>query len=129
VNDAAVAGAWVEWLRTMRWDFFATCTWEKPVAPHHVVAAVIRWLQPLPAAYGTIGVQRGPHAAKVHAHVLIGGIGRHPLRETLLRGSWIRAGHVNLVGYSPLKGGVEYLCRQADEIEIIGTPLPFRPRR
>ena len=88
----------------------------------------------MPAAYGdapyaACSVQRGPSAAKFHAHVLVGGIGRHPLRATLLRGSWIRSGHVQIVGYSPLKGAVEYLVRQADQIELSGTPVTYRPRR
>ncbi len=129
MNDRAVAKAWTAWLRSMRWDYFATCTWAKPVLPHHAVAAVTGWLQPLPRSYAAVGVQRGPHAAKYHAHVLVGGIGRHPLTETLLRGSWIRSGHLYLVGYSPLRGAVEYVCGQATEIEIVGAPVTYRPRR
>jgi len=85
-------------------------------------------LRPLPTSYAAVGVQRGPLRERVHVHALVGGIGRHPLRETLLRESW-RRGSIDLKGYSPLKGAVEYLVRQAHEIEIVGSPRSWRPRR
>jgi hypothetical protein len=57
----------------------------------------------------------------------MGGTGRHPLRERFLRGTW-RRGDLRLDRYSPAKGGVRYLVHQADEIEIIGAPVLWRPR-
>ena len=123
------ATAWSTWLRTFRWDWFATGTWEHPIGAQAAIDTVGRWLHPLPKAYAAIGVQRGPTSEKYHVHCMIGGTGRHPITATLLRGSWIRSGHLHLVGFSPARGAIEYLCRQATEIELLGQPVVYRPRR
>jgi len=124
--DAVKAG-WIEWARSRRWDFFTTPTFAKPTSAARALATVTEWLRPLPKAYAVVGLQRGPAGGLVHVHALLGGIGRHPLRETFLRGSW-RHGNLDLKRYTPLKGGIEYLVRQADTLELIGTPTRYRPR-
>src|SRR2546422_2873078 len=116
------ARAWSTWLRTFRWDWFATGTWEHPIGAQTAIDTVVRWLGPLHKAYCAIGVQRGPTAEKFHVHAVIGGTGRHRDTATLLRGSWIRSGHMQLVGFSPAKGAIEYLVKQATEIELRGQP-------
>ena len=123
------ARAWSEWLRTFDWDWFATGTWERPVGAQTALDTVTRWLHPLPRAYAAIGVQRGPTAQKFHVHAVIGGTGRHRDIALQLRGSWIRSGHVHLVGFSPARGAIEYICRQATEVELLGQPVPYGPRR
>ena len=122
------ARAWSTWLRTFDWDWFATGTWSNPIGPQAAIDTVARWLHPLPRAYAAIGVQRGPAAEKFHVHAVVGGTGRRPLTETLLRGSWIKSGHVQLVGFSPRRGAIEYIVKQATEVELLGTPVPYRPR-
>lgn len=122
-----LVAAWVAWLRTFRWDWFATCAFGHPTSPDMALRAVTEWLAPLPNAYAAVGLQRGPQGDRLHVHAMIGGTGRHPLRESLLRGSW-RRGSIVLDGYSPKRGAIEYLVRQADQMEIIGVPVINRPR-
>jgi len=119
--------AWTEWLRAMRWDWFTTCAFGHETSPNAAVRAVTAWLSPLPKAYAAVGIQPGPAGDRLHVHAVVGGTGRNPLIETLLRGSW-RRGSLDLRGFTPLKGAIEYVVRQADEVTILGTPLPFRPR-
>ena len=75
-----------------------------------------------------VGLQHGPAGDRLHLHGLIGGVGRHQLRQSYLRGNW-RRGSIDLDGYHPRLGGVEYMVRQAKEIELLGSPRPYRPRR
>ncbi len=123
------ARAWSQWLRTFDWDWFATGTWSRPVGTQAAIDTVARWLQPLPRAYAAIGVQRGPTAEKYHVHAVIGGTGRHRDTALQLGGSWIHSGHVQLLGFTPKRGGIEYLVRQATEIELLGQPVLYRARR
>jgi len=139
-DQAALKRAQVDWLRTMRWDWFATPTFADPTSPSRALQAVERWLasnafrdpRVKPSLwvepYAAVGLQRGPMGDRLHVHAVIGGTGRRPLRESLLRGSW-RLGDLDLQGYSPARGGIEYLVRQADTVELLGAPLPYRPRR
>lgn len=120
--------AWRAWLREMRWAYFATGTVTQPKPPSGLKAIVERWLEPLPKAYAAIGLQRG-FEERYHVHILVGGVRRAEPTEAFLRGSWVRHGHVQLDGYRPSLGGVEYLVRQAEEIVWIGDPRPYRPRR
>ena len=79
--------AWIEWLRTMDWDFFASPSFRYPVAPHQALRAVTAWLTAVPGSYGVIGLQRGPFGDRLHVHGLVGGMGRRPPkpeRATLL---------------------------------------------
>lgn len=124
-----LAVAWITWLRTFRWDWFVTCAFGHPTSPTRALSAVREWLRPCgPTVYSAVGLQRGPYGDQLHVHALVGGIGRHPLRESFLRETW-RRGSLDLRGYSPAKGGIEYLVRQADAVELLGTPVPYRPRR
>ena len=124
----ALVEGWESWLRGIRWDYYATGTWTQPVTAATALRVVRNWLSADPQAYAAIGVQRGPALLKYHVHVLVGGLGRHRFTETRLRGSWVKFGHLKIDGYHPALGGVEYLVQQADEIELVGSPKPFRPR-
>jgi hypothetical protein len=69
-----------------------------------------------------------------HVHVLIGGVERTEDVESDLRGSWVKGGHVKgghvkVEGYQSHRGGVSYVVRQAAEIELLGTPTLFIPKR
>jgi hypothetical protein len=48
---------------------------------------------------------------------------------TRLRRSWVKKGHLLVARYTPTRGAIEYLVAQADEIELVGTPTPYHPRR
>ena len=120
--------AWTGWLRGFDWDAFATCAFGHPTSANAALRAVTAWLQPLPRSYAAVGVQRGPAGDRLHVHAMIGGTGRRPLVETLLRESW-RRGSIDLRGYTPRRGAIEYLTRQADEVTILGTPIIYRARR
>jgi len=124
-----VAAAWERWLGSMHWAYWATGSFTRPLGPEAALRVVSQWLAPLgPRAYAAVGIQHGPWAAKLHVHVLVGGVRRVPLTATLLRGSWLKSGHVQIDGYHPAKGAVEYLVRQADDIELLGDPRLFDPR-
>ena len=122
-------GAQASWLRGMRWAYVATGTFARPMTAWGILEVVRKWLDSLEGAYAAIGLQYGPVAAKLHVHALIGGVRRVPLTETFLRRSWVKGGHVQLDGYHPARGFVEYLVTQADAIELIGSPRPYRTRR
>jgi hypothetical protein len=139
-REAQLRAAWVAWLRTFRWDYFATGTWTHPVSAPTARAVVQRWLAACASRdphvrpsrwrdpYAAVGVQRGS-VGKHHVHLLIGGLGRHPATAAQLRGAWIKGGHVQVAGYAPQRGAIEYMVRQADDLELLGTPVPYRPRR
>lgn len=124
----AVGEGWVMWLQTIRWDWWTSPSFRNEPSQAAAVRAVQQWLSPFPNAYAALGLQRGPIGHRLHLHVLIGGTGRRPLVKTLLRGSW-RRGDLTLQGYRPSQGGVTYLVRQADEIELLGAPQTYRPRK
>ena len=127
-QDAArVMQAWKEWLASFRWRLWATGTWERPVTASVAVRIVHTWLSSCPDAYAAVGVQRGPASLTHHVHLLIGGV--NPLAETLLRGSWVKHGHVLVETYDPRRSAIPYLVEQADHIELIGCLQRFRPRR
>jgi hypothetical protein len=138
-----VTAAWVEWLRSLDWQYFSTLSFGYPVQPSQARRAVEEWLAPptqpdpvdeglpeapRPQAYAALGLQRGPVGGLIHVHALVGGVRRVPLTETHLRGRW-RKGDALVEGYRPRLGGVEYMVRQADVIELVGTPVPYRLRR
>jgi len=120
--------AWSEWLRSLAWQYFSTLSFGFPVQPPQALRAVEAWLRPLPRAYAAIGLQHGPAGGFLHVHALVGGVRRVPLTQTFLRDRW-RQGSALVEGYHPRLGGVEYMVRQADVIELVGTPQPFRPRK
>lgn len=126
-NAARVMQAWKEWLPSFRWQFWATGTLELPVTASTAMRIVHTWLSPFPDAYAAVGVQRGPASLTHHVHLLIGGV--NPLAGTLLRGSWVKRGHVLVEAYDPRRGAIPYLVGQADHIELIGSLQRFRPRR
>lgn len=125
-----LAQGWTDWLQSIRWSYWATGTWEKPIVGSTALRIVRTWLAGSPTVYAVVGIQRGPVSLTHHVHVLIGGVGRrNGLAETHLRGSWVRHGHMRIEPYCPAKGGVEYLVRQAAEIDLLGSPQPYKPRR
>jgi len=120
--------AWIAWLRRFDWDWFATPSFRYPVSPRHALDAVTAWLATVPGSYGVIGLQRGSWGDRCHVHGLFGGTGRRPIVRNLLHGAW-RRGNLDLQAFHPGKGAIEYVVAQANEIELIGTPVPYRPRR
>jgi hypothetical protein len=125
--DRPEADAWAAWLRTFRWVWWATPSFHDPTAPATARRLVRAWLEPLPRAYAAVALPYGPLGDRLHVHALVGGVSRNLITETLLRGSW-RHGNIALVRYSPLRGAAEYLCRrQHVEIELLGTPVIYRP--
>ena len=128
MTDADLNAAWTAWLRTFRYDWWATPAFGHPTSAAAMLRAVTAWLQPFPKAYAVVGVQRGPLGNRLHLHGLLGGIGRHPDTERMLRDAW-RHGNLSIVGFSPRRGALDYIVHQATEIEIIGQPVIYRPRR
>jgi hypothetical protein len=116
------------WLRGFWWDCFATATWESQISFSSALSIVSRWVSARPGAYAVAGVQSGPSLLKVHAHVLIGGLGRGRDGEAALRASWVTKGHVRVEAFRASMGGVEYLVDQAEDWQIIGSLMRYRPR-
>ena len=126
--EARSAEAYALWLRTFRWDFWTVGSTTEPVTSDTMLEIVKTWLLPFREAYAAVGLQHGPLSQTIHSHILIGGIGHACSAETLLRGSWVRDGHVRVASFRPCLGGVEYLIGQAEEMEIIGCPVLYKPR-
>ena len=120
--------AYVAWLTTFRWDWWVTLAFGYETSPRAMLRAVEAWLAPLPGAYAAVTIQRGPFGDRLHLHLVLGGIGRHALRASLLGGTW-RRGSVDLKGYNPSKGAIPYMVHQADTVELVGVPRPYRPRK
>lgn len=111
----------------MRWDYFATGSFENPVTAQTALRVVRNWLDGHDV-YAAVGVQRGPVAERFHVHALVGGCRTRSL-ETHLRGSWVRHGHMKIDPYRHSMRGVEYMVNQADEIELLGDPRPYERRK
>lgn len=130
--DAALKDAYVNWLEGMRWDWWVTPTFRYPKTQAQAVAAVQQWLaSKAPHVYAAVAYERGPQGGRLHCHAVVGGIGRHPLQQNHLLHSW-RRGIITVEPYTPTKGGVRYMLKQvenADGLEIIGTPMAFKPRK
>lgn len=135
--DREAREAWKTWLRTIRWDLWASGTFRNSVTDYTALRVVRNWLEKrprnwleqYPELYAAIGIQRGPLAEKFHAHVLIGGTANNPRVATHLRASWVKDGHMKVEAYRHSKGGAEYAVNQADEIELFGTLQPYVRRR
>jgi hypothetical protein len=129
-EHAAVKEAWSKWLRSFRWDYWCSGTW----TPTHAVTGatalrtVKNWLGRFPESYAAVGLQHGPTSLSVHVHIVVGGVGRKPRLGTFLRRSWVKHGDIDLEPFIPSLGGVEYLVGQAVEIELIGSPVSYKPR-
>ncbi len=131
--------AWGQWLRSLDWSYFATGTFTTPRSPPAALAFVRRWLAPWPDAYAVIALATGPTTGALHLHLLLGGFRRVALTERVLRDRWYQLaqakdalehhtlGGLALDGYHPRLGAVEYLVRQAEEIELLGDPRPYGP--
>ena len=111
----------------MRWSHFVEGTFERPVTAWTALRVARSWLAKCPQSYAAVGVQLGPINLKIHVHLLVGGV--NAKGETLLRGNWVRDGHVKIERFHPSLGGVEYVVRQADQIELLGTPVLYCPRK
>src|SRR5688572_12466385 len=117
-----------QWLRTFRWSFFATGTVKQPVTSDTMLNIVKHWLAPFHQSYAAVILPFGPILQTIHSHMLVGGIGHSGLAETLPRRSWVREGHVRVEQCHPALDSVEYMVEQADEIEILGSPVLYKPR-
>src|SRR4051794_29301711 len=127
MQDERLNQEWKRWLRTMYWDYFVTGSFEDPISATAAVSTAKRWLARYPHVYGVIGVQQGPIRLRDHVHLLIGGVDTRT--EVHLRASWIKGGHVQLKRYVTGGRAINYIVDQAHEIELLGNPLPFRPKR
>src|SRR5438045_506406 len=83
-----IAEAWATWLRSFRWSFFTTGTFEKPVTGSTALRVAESWLSACRGGYAAVGLQRGPITLAHHVHMLVGGVGRNGLTASMLRGSW-----------------------------------------
>lgn len=143
IEDAA--GTWVDWLRGVKWDWFATLTFgaaANGASPEHARASTAEWMTALraknPRAYAVVAVEQGAHLGGWHTHVLLGGVGAHPRLEAELRSAWRARGPVHVVRYDPSKdlrdnlrsGAVPYLMKEWPEsqLEIVGTLRRWRQR-
>lgn len=122
-----LAESWIEWLGQMKWTHFATGTFQQEIQASASLRAVRSWLAGFPDSCVAVGIQRGPTSGTNHLHMLVGGVS--PLGTTLLRQRWVRRGHLQIERFDPRQEGIRYLVKQADFIELIGTPQWFRPRR
>src|SRR4051812_4925967 len=103
--DVTMMDAYEEWLRTFRWTHFATGTWTDAISPTAALATAHRWVKKAGhEAYAVVGVQKGRIRLATHVHLLVGGISE--LQATHLRGSWIRDGQMQMVRFTPTRGGV-----------------------
>ncbi len=139
-EDAAVA-----WLRTIKWDWFATCTFGPSAhggTPAMAERAAHEWMAHVraehPKAYAIVAIEEGAHLGGWHVHALIGGVGAHPEWSRRLERAWRANGPVQVTRYDPARdpkahsrrGVVPYLRKQVgDELTIIGTMKRWRPRR
>jgi hypothetical protein len=129
--------AWADWLRSMRWDAWATPTFEEPVSRRAALRALRRWLRKLGRrTYAAAVIERGRVGGLVHCHALIGVVGRGPLRLTTVGALW-RHGNVRVERYDVrldrpgTRGGASwYLTKTGtDAVELIGDVQVYRARR
>jgi len=124
--------AYASWLGGFTWDFFVTPTFRYPKTQAQAIAAVREWLASKePDVYAVVAYERGVLGGRLHCHVLIGGIGRHPLKQLHLAQSW-RYGIVDVEPFNAGREGIRYMLDYADDpdgLELIGTPHEFKPRR
>lgn len=130
--DARLKDAYAQWLRSMRWDFWASPSFKYPKEQAEAVAAIKQWLAPkAPAAYAVVAYERGPLGGRLHCHAFIGGVGKREIQRRHLEKSW-RRGLIEVKPYSPRLGGIEYVLKVADDPdgwELIGTPVPYKAKR
>lgn len=141
---------WAAWVRTVKWDYWATGTFATPSATSHAAAIARRWVGELHTlrealyvslphaergAYAVFAVERGGVLDRVHVHFLLGGIGTHPALLSMLARSW-RWGQMDVSRYDPTldprgdsrRGASAYITKYVDEVQIVGRLQKFRPR-
>ena len=129
-------------LRRFRWSYFVTLTFRFPVDEGDAWLAVLDWLAPLgPGVYAAVAVERAPARTgkpgqegwaegRVHIHALLGGLRRRvDTILTLRRSWWGKHGQALIRLYRGRGGAAWYLCKDGGAVELLGTPLQYRPRR
>lgn len=135
-GESALRLTWADWLRSIRWDYWTTPTFRRDVTDAYARHAVTRWLgRQSPSVYAVVAYERGQVGGRTHVHALVGGIGRHPLGQTHLCGSW-RHGNILVEPYHPrldrsgARGGAcWYISPEWDALDLVGSLNPWRPRK
>lgn len=132
------AWAWTTWLRTRKWDYWATLTSRTEVSAEWLSGAVRHWLAAAqtPKVYAAFAIETSGVLAHAHAHVLVGGIGAHPERLAALARGWAW-GHLLGSKYDPRRdprdapwaGACAYLSKHPEAVQLVGRAVKYRPRR
>lgn len=146
---AALIGprAWIDWLRTIKWDWFITLRHAGAGAQscEGMRRAAIAWADAMrahtPRAYACVVTERGRALGQWHAHVLLGGVGTHPAWVTRARALWAADGNVHIVRFNPRyapvganmhKGACAYVVKDwpnaGAELDVIGRWRKHRAR-
>lgn len=146
-RDDSVLGsttAWARWLRTRKWDYWATGTFARPMTEVAASACVEAWWGDVRThaqapCYMIAAVETGDRFGRVHAHMLVGGIGAHPQRGADITRLW-RWGQIQCVKYDPQRdafleapreqaGACAYIVKHPEALRVYGRLRKFRPRR
>lgn len=133
-----------DWLRGFRWAWWVTLTCAAEWSPNRMAEATHRWVRRLsPAAYTVLAIERGTAGGRVHGHALLGGLPRDPATGRALERRWSH-GRVTVAPYRPRwdrptsrTGASYYLAAGWTDsdlagrpaVELIGHPVPWRPRK
>jgi hypothetical protein len=136
---AELTAAWVEYLGSFDWDYAVDIGSRVPVSVAMGRRRVRCWLRALgPRAYCAVILARGRIEGRLHAHVLLGGVGRRPGTESWVKAeAWRYVGLATVQPYSPRRGvrGGMIAYRVADQdhdpgdLTLIGSLKRYVPRR
>jgi hypothetical protein len=138
-DRAGLTAAWVEYLGSFDWDYAVDIGFRVPVRVATGRRRVRCWLRALgPRAYAAVILARGRIEGRLHAHVLLGGVGRRPGTESWVKAkAWRYVGRAVVQPYSPRVGprGGMIAYRVADQdhdpgdLTLLGQLRRYRPRR
>ena len=132
---------WAAWLRSRRWDWWATLTWRRELGDEIAAGLdVEQWLRKLraaaPGAAAAVSIERGKLTGRLHAHALVftaGGLDAERLRD-----EWWRWGQMHVEPFRPFRfsskpqqrgKAARYLVKEPENVELHGLPPAYRPRR
>lgn len=129
-------------LRGLKWSYFISLSFRFPVDEGGAWLAVLDWLAPFGrGVYAAVVAERAPPRSdalgqvgdaegrgRVNVHVLLGGLRRRMANVVALRRGW-RRGMIDVRLYRGRGGAASYLYKTDAAVELIGEPLPYRPRR
>ena len=150
-NRSALIEAQGMWLRGFAWDWYGTFTFARPVTATGARYVLNQYVHSLKAASGMPvsmywAAERGPAGGNLHAHALVGNVGRlkpccdrdwSTCRSRCGTHLW-RSGKAQIGMYSPEGAAPFYVSKNAflrlgstDSIangdwDIIGTPAPVK---